>query len=137
MTRKNNRQTILVVNDVEATGKSTAELLERDDYRIETARSERTAANAARLVHPDLMLLSLEGETEAIVECALRIRRTAALDEDTPIVIFCVGELEEGNEIAVEPNIYLAHPDNFNQLRLFISRLLLLPRFSENAAARV
>lgn len=122
---ENNNQTILVVNDIEATRSGIEALLARDGYRIETARDEQNAADAARFKQPDLMLVSLEGETDEIIQSVRRIRESAGLNENVPIVIFCVGELKEGNEIAVERNIYLAHPDNFNQLRSFISRLLM------------
>lgn len=122
---RNNNQTILVVNNIEATRKSIEALLTHDGYHIETARDEQDAADAARFKQPNLMLVSLDGETNDVIESVRRIRERAGLDENVPIIIFCVGELKEGNEVAVGHNIYLTHPDNFNQLRSFISRLLL------------
>ena len=122
---RNSGQTILVVNDVEPTRKGIEFLLAGDGYLIETARDEPEAAEAARFKPPDLMLVSLDGETDDVIETVRRIRERAALSENVPVIIFCVGELKDGNEIAAGRNIYLAHPDNFNQLRSFISRLLL------------
>ena len=121
---KNDNRKILVVNDVEATLDGIEELLTRDGYRVEAARDERKAAEKARLSSPDLMLVSLNGEVGDVVVAAKRIRSLAGLNDDLPIIIFCVGELKEGYEVSVEPNIYLAHPDNFNQLRDFILSLI-------------
>jgi DNA-binding response OmpR family regulator len=121
---KNDNQTILVVNDVEATRKSIEVLLKQDGYNIKTARDEQNAADAARVKQPDLMLVSLDGETDEVVASVRRIRNRAALDKNIPVIIFCADEFEE-NEVSVERNIFLSCPDNFNQLRNFISRLLL------------
>lgn len=122
---RNNNQTILVVNDIEATRKSIEVLLTHDGYHIETARDEQEAAAAARFKHPDLMLVSLDGETEVVIKTVRRIRKGATLSEQVPVIIFCADEIQQGDEVNVERNIYLTYPDNFNQLRSFISRLLL------------
>jgi len=122
---KNGGQTILVVDDVAETLDGIESLLTRDGYRVSAARDEQDAADKARLCSPDLMLVSLDGEVSDIIIAANRIRASAGFDSNLPIIIFCVGELEEGCESAVGNNIYLAHPENFNQLREFIARLLL------------
>ncbi len=122
---KNDGQTILVVDDVEETLDGIEEMLTRDGYRVFAARDEREAAEKARLRPPDLMLVSLAGEAVDNIAAAIRIRACAGFGDDLPIIIFCVGELKEGNEVFVEPNIYLARPDNFNQMREFIARHLL------------
>jgi len=128
---KNDGQTILVVDDVEETLDGIKEMLTRDGYRVYAARDERDAADKARLSSPDLMLVSLEGEAADIIVAASRIRARAGIDNNLPIIIFCVGEIKEGSETAVGDNIYLAHPDNFNQLRDLIASLLL--RFPSGA----
>jgi len=122
---KNGGQTILVVDDVEETLDGIEELLKHDGYRVAAAGNESEAADKARLGSPDLMLVSLEGEVADVIAAARRIRTRAALNDDLPIIIFCVGELKEGGEADAGHNIFLAHPDNFNQLRRFIARLLL------------
>ncbi len=48
-------------------------------------------------------------------------------DERVPVVIFCVEGIAEGYEIAIGQNIHLTLPDNFNQLRGLLSRLLTRP----------
>jgi hypothetical protein len=40
------------------------------------------------------------------------------------VVIFCMEEIGEGNEVAIGQNVYVTRPDNFNQLRSLIARLL-------------
>jgi len=117
---KNGGQTILVVDDVEETLDGIEELLKRDGYRVAAARNEIEATDKVRLNSPELMLVSLDGEVDDVIAAARRIRKRASLNEDLPIIIFCVGELREGGEADIGHNIYLAHPDNFNQLRDFI-----------------
>jgi hypothetical protein len=41
-----------------------------------------------------------------------------------PVVVFCVEEIAEGDEVAIGSNIHIARPDNFNQLRGLLARLL-------------
>lgn len=121
---KNKGRRILVVNDIEATREGIETLLKRDGYDIETARDEQNATHAARFKHPDLLLITLGEEITDALAAVRRIKSRAELDEQMPVIIFCAEELAE-SEIAVEPNIYFSCPDNFNQLRDFIERLLL------------
>jgi len=122
---KNDNRKILVVNDVEATLDGIKELLKRDGYCVEAARNELEAMDKARFNSPDLILISLDGKITDVIAAANRIRRCDGLNKNLPIIIFCVGELKEGGEYAAGHNIYLSHPDNFNQLRAFIASLLL------------
>jgi hypothetical protein len=62
-----------------------------------------------------------------VVLAATRIRESANADERVPVVIFCVEGVAEGCEIAIGQNIHLTLPDNFNQLRGLLSRLLTRP----------
>ncbi len=122
---KNDGQTILVVDDVEETLDGIKALLKHDGYRVNVARDEQDATDRARFNSPDLILVSLDGEVADVIAAAVRIRQRAGLNNNLPIIIFCVGKLKEGGEAAAGHNIYLARPDNFNQLRDFIARLLL------------
>lgn len=128
----NKKRTILVVNDVEPTRKGIETLLARDGYHVEAASGEGDAANAARRRQPELLLVTLNGEIEDVIKSVCRIRERAALSENAPAIIFCVGELKEGDEINVGRNIHLSHPDNFNQLRFLISRLLQSETAAQN-----
>ena len=55
---------------------------------------------------------------------ALHIRKRARLSERVPIVIFSVDILDESAELESPERVYLTHPDNFDQLRLFLRRIL-------------
>ena len=68
--------------------------------------------------------MSLGFEREELVATAQRIRNRAALSQDIAVVIFCVPTIPEGAEMEVNENVYVTRPDNFDQLRYFLRRLL-------------
>jgi hypothetical protein len=39
-------------------------------------------------------------------------------------VVFCAKEIGEGEEVAIGQNVHVSRPDNFNQLRRLLTRLL-------------
>jgi CheY-like chemotaxis protein len=120
---------ILVVEDVTETRDGIEKLLEADGYRVAVPRDERDAIASARLNRPDLILVSLAGPAEEVILTARRIRERAKVGEQVPIVVFCVEDLAEGDEVAIGQNVHVTRPDNFNQLRGLITRLLLeLPK---------
>ena len=41
-----------------------------------------------------------------------------------PVVVLCTAEIDEGDEVAIGKNVYITRPDNFNQLRTLLARLL-------------
>jgi hypothetical protein len=53
-----------------------------------------------------------------------RIRKDAAVGDEVPVVVFCAQDIPEGEEVAIGGNVYLTNPDNFNQLRSLVARLL-------------
>jgi hypothetical protein len=55
-----------------------------------------------------------------------RIREGAEVGELVPVVIFCIEDIGEGDEVAIGRNVYVTHPDNFNQLSSLLARLLSL-----------
>jgi hypothetical protein len=55
---------------------------------------------------------------------ALGVRKEAGVDGEIPVVVFCAQDISEGEEVAIGGNVYLTNPDNFNQLRSLIARLL-------------
>jgi CheY-like chemotaxis protein len=118
---------ILVLADVEETRTGIERLLSVDGYRVLAAKGPADSARMSRDVSPDLVLMSLGVARIEPVLIARQIRNAWDLDDDVPIVLFAVTTLEEGAEVKVEPNIYLTHPDNFNQLRKLISRLVGRP----------
>lgn len=115
---------ILVVEDVHETRDGIEKLLIADGYRVALARDEHDAIESARRTRPDLILVSLAGLPLDVMVSARSIQRRAEVGEHVPVVVFCTEGLAEGEEVEIEENVYLTRPDNFNQLRRFIARLL-------------
>ena len=115
---------ILVVEDVAETRDGIEKLLSADGYRVEVARDQLDAIVSARRRRPDLILVSLAGIPLEVMAAARGIREDAELDESVPIVLFCIEEIGEGDEVAVGRNVHVTRPDNFNQLRSLLTRLL-------------
>lgn len=118
------RLTILVVEDIEETRDGIEKLLQADGYRVEAARDERAAVESARRKRPDLILVSLGGGPHDVLATARQIRERAGLGNYVPIVLFCIEEVGEGEEVAFGHNVYVTRPDNFDQLRNLLARLL-------------
>ena len=68
--------------------------------------------------------MSLAGTPREVIVSGRRIRESAAKGEDVPVVVFCFDEITEGAEVAIGQNVHIAQPDNFNQLRVLLARLL-------------
>jgi CheY-like chemotaxis protein len=122
--RNNTGPIILVVEDVEETRDGIEKLLTSDGYRVSPARDEYDAVDRAKREPPDLILVSVAGPHSQVMALADRVRQRAELSDVVPIVIFCIPSIAEGAEIALGRNIYIARPDNFNQLRTFLKHLL-------------
>ena len=122
---------ILVVEDVHEIRDGIETLLMADHYRVALARDERDAIESAQRTRPDLILVSLPGSPRDVIFSACSIRQRAYAGEQVPVVVFCFEGIDEGDEVAIGNNVHLTHPDNFNQLRSLIARLL-----EENSNAR-
>ncbi len=118
------RSFILVIEDVEETRHGIERLLTASGYKVNTARDEEEAVLKTSLHHPDLILISLGLDVVQVLPLAMRIRERAGLGEEVPFVVFCFSGLDEGAELAAGYNVYMTQPDNFDQLRAFLSRLL-------------
>jgi CheY-like chemotaxis protein len=114
---------ILVVEDVHETRDGIEKLLKVDGYRVVLARDELDGIERAQRQRPDLILVSLAGTPSEVLICSRRIRESAA-GEEVPIVVFGFDEIAAGAEVAIDKNVHITHPDNFNQLRDLIARLL-------------
>jgi CheY-like chemotaxis protein len=124
-TREDRRAAIiLAVHDVEETRDGIEKLLTVDGYRVDAARNEDDAVDKARRHPPDLILVSLAGSPVEVLLAAARIRQRAGLGDDVPVVVFCVPTIPEGGEVAMANNLYVIRPDDFNQLRAFLARLI-------------
>jgi CheY-like chemotaxis protein len=115
---------ILVVEDVRETRDGIEKLLRSDGYRVALAEGERDAIDSASRHGPDLILVSLAGPKDEVIRSASRIRECAATGDQIPVVVFRIEDLAEGEEVAIGPRIYVTSPDNFNQLRGLLARLL-------------
>jgi DNA-binding response OmpR family regulator len=115
---------ILVVEDVHETRDGIETLLTADRYRVAVARDERDAIERAQRVKPDLILISLGGSPREVIFSGLNIRQQAEVGDSVPVVVFCIEGIDEGDEVAIGKNVHLTRPDNFNQLRSLIARLL-------------
>jgi CheY-like chemotaxis protein len=125
MNRKDDKASIiLVVEDVHETRDGIEKLLHADGYRVALARDEEDAAEIAQRQRPDLILVSLAGLQSEVIVTARRIRERADIGENVPIVVFCIAGIGEGDEVAIGQNVYVTRPDNFNQLRRLLIRLL-------------
>ena len=120
----NDTNLILVVEDVHETRDGIEKLLRVDGYRVALARDEQDGIESALRQRPDLILVSLGGIPPDVIVSARRIRESAAIGEDVPVVVFCVEEIAEGDEVEIGKNVHIARPDNFNQLRSLLARLL-------------
>jgi CheY-like chemotaxis protein len=122
---------ILVVEDVDETRYGMEKLLKADGYRISLARDESEAIENAQQKSPDLILVSLAGSPNEIIMAAERIREAADVGARVPVVIFSVDGIDEGEEVTIDQNVHLTCPDNFNQLRGLMVRLLGDPRVAQ------
>lgn len=114
---------ILVVEDVHEISDGIERLLKTDGYRIALARDELEAIESARLMRPDLILVNWTGLSGEVLATGRRIREQSAIEDQIP-VIFWVEDIDEGEEVALEGNVYLTRPDSFNQLRGLLAHLL-------------
>src|SRR4030095_19246 len=124
MDKNDTNLTILVVEDVHETRDGIEKLLMVDGYRVALARDEQDGIESAQRQRPALILVSLAGLPREVILSARRIRESAAIGEDVPVVVFCVDEIGQGDEIAIGENVHVTRPDNFNQLRDLLARLL-------------
>lgn len=124
MSEESDAARILVVADVEETRDGIERLLQKDAYRVDPARHEGAAVVIARRDPPDLILVSLGGPASVVVATAGSIRDGAGLSEEVPVVVFGLDTVDEGAELEIGKRIFIIRPDNFNQLRNFLARLL-------------
>ena len=105
------------------------QLLTADGYRVDPARGEEDAVIRATRAPPHILLVSLGQPATEMIATARRIRDRAQLSHHIPVVLFCIDAVSEGAEVEIANHLYLTRPDNFDQLRALLRRLLhsLLP----------
>jgi DNA-binding response OmpR family regulator len=115
---------ILTVEDEQETRDSIKKLLTHDGYWVDLARDEEEAVEKIQRNRPDLILISLCGTRVHVVSTSQRIRFRGGLGAETPVVIFSLATIPEGAEEELAGNIHIADPDNFNQLRALLTRVV-------------
>jgi CheY-like chemotaxis protein len=115
---------ILVIADDGEIRDGIETLLGADGYRVYPARNEEEAIETATQHQPDLILVSLGESAEAVTASADRVRALAGLGDAVPIVMFSISTVDEGAEVELRKNLYATRPDDFNQLRRMLARLL-------------
>jgi|GEM_PF-1306103 len=118
-------QLILVVEDVYETRAGIDTLLKADGYRVALASTEFEAGIGHQTEPPNLILVSGSVVPDNILLTVGRVRSESAVGYEVPVVVFCAKDIGEGEEVAIGGNVYLTNPDNFNQLRGLVARLLL------------
>jgi DNA-binding response OmpR family regulator len=121
MNKQDDRALILVIEDVEEIRDGLQKLLNADGYRVDPARDEEDAATRAARQCPDLLLMSSGAQKAPTL---LTVRQQVGLSEEVPVVVYCDDTIAEGTEQLIGTNVYLSRPDNFNQLRSLLRRLL-------------
>jgi CheY-like chemotaxis protein len=121
------RSVILVIEDVEETRYGIRRLLTTSGYEVITARDEEDAILLARTHSPELILMCLGLDAVRAFALARRIRARAQLSDELPIVVFYVQEMRDGAEVEAGHRIYMTRPENFDQIRSLIGRLLHKP----------
>ncbi len=116
-------QLILVVEDVEETRDGIEALLKHSGYQVACARDESHAAEKILTQPPNLILISLGVATADKIAIATRLAPLTQPNE-VSVVILEDEAIAEGAETEVSAGIYLARPDNFDQLRRLFRRLL-------------
>ena len=112
------------MEDITETRDGIEKLLKADGYRVTLARDEKDAIESAQREPPNLILVTVAGLPHEVVTAARHIRELAALGENVPVVVFCIAEIAEGDEVAIGKNMYITRPDTCNQLRTLLARLL-------------
>ena len=118
------RRLVLVLEDVRETATLIRSLLIKSGFRVMLAEDEQDAIASLGAEPPDVIVICLGLETEEHIAVADRLRKNAGMAEQPPIVIFCVRTIPEGSEMEVRAKTYLIRPDDFNQLRTMLCRLL-------------
>jgi CheY-like chemotaxis protein len=115
---------ILVLERDQELREATAALLTASGYRVIAATCEEEAVLRTKIECPQLILASVWRSQDETLAEVKQTRERIHCSEDIPIVIFSVNTLPEGAELEVTQKIYLMNPDNFNQIRQLLRRVM-------------
>ena len=116
-TAKNEFPTILVVDDSITIRKVTKRFLERNDYKVKTARDGVDAVQQLQDFTPELILLDIEMPRMDGYELAMHVRNNARL-KDVPIIMITsrTGEKHRQRALDIGVQHYLGKPYNEGEL---------------------
>ncbi len=128
-TRQEQRRTILLVEEDDDTRPVLKHNLQDDGYRVVVALDEEDALGRVEGGHvrADLILLNLVGKSPAeALEAGRRIRERAEYDGQTPLVVMAekYGPELEGTDVNTGGNDWVTYPEDHEQIRSLLSRLL-------------
>ena len=132
MSEGENRRTILLVEEDDETRPLLKANLQADGYRVLLALDEEDAFErvGGGGVGADLVLINLVGKApEAALAAGRRIRAHAKYDGHTPLVVMAekYGKDLEGTDVNVCVNDWITYPEDHDQLRNLLARLLNRP----------
>ncbi|MDX6272247.1 MAG: hypothetical protein QOD28_3470 [Acidobacteriota bacterium] len=132
MSERENRRTILLVEEDDETRPVLKANLQTYGYRLLLALDEEDALDRVGSggAQADLVLLNLVGKApEAVLDAGRRIRAHAKYDGRTPLVVLAekYGKDLEGTDVNVSGNDWIIYPEDHLQLRNLLARLLVQP----------
>ena len=132
MSGQENRRTIFLIEEDDDTRPILKQNLQTDGYRVLLALDEedafaRTEGNG---LLADLVLINLVGKSvEDALSVGRRIRAHAKYDGHTPLVVMAEkysADLE-GTDVNVSGNDWITYPEDHEQLKNLLARLLARP----------
>ena len=118
-----NQHTIMVVDDSITIRKVTTRFLERNNYKVVTAKDGVDALQKLQKVVPDVLLLDIEMPRMDGYELAAQIRKDEKL-ANIPIIMITsrTGDKHRNRAMELGVNCYLGKPYNEDQLLERIER---------------
>lgn len=126
------RRTILLIEEDDETRHVLKANLQTEGYHVLLALDEEDAFDrvGGRGASADLVLINLVGKApEAALAAGRRIRAHARYDGRTPLVVMAekYGKELEGTDVNVSGNDWITYPEDHDQLRNLLARLLSQP----------
>lgn len=119
-----NGAVILVLERDQEVRDGIAALLIANGYRVIAARGEEEAILRTQIERPQLILAPVWRSDEETVAEAKQTRERINCDKHIPIVVFSAETLSDDPERDVANQVFITNPDNFNQLREFLRRVM-------------
>jgi DNA-binding response OmpR family regulator len=128
-TKEGIQATIFLVEEDDETRRLLRKALQTYGYRVIIALDEEDALERVGDGHApaDLVIINLVGKPpEEVLKAGRRIREHAKYDGRTPLVVMAekYGQDLEGTDVNVGGNDWITYPEDADQLRNLLARLL-------------